>query len=275
MSGLTRSALSLGELAQQTASEPQGSGPAYLASAGVIAAVIIGVFFGIGFSLLTQTTERTIGGSGPSDRGSEVNHLKSIDLPDLSSDAQSVPVDAKLPPSATVTSHRVPALAQSPTAPEYLTSESTNPARDSASLGALSSAGVPAVKLAASEATHAPPATVSPPEPASGLPVATAPAMPSASLPLTAEVAELLARGDSLVVAGEIASARAFYERAANTGDARAAVRMGASFDPAFLSRAGLRRTFGDPVQARFWYRRALDLAGVGAEPGKMTRETK
>jgi hypothetical protein len=272
MSGSRRSALSLGELAQQAASEPQGSDPAYLVSAGLIAAVIIGVFFGVGFSLLTQTTERIIGGSGPRDRGPEVNQLQSIDLPDLSSDAQSVPADVELPASATVTSHPVLTLAQSPTAPEYLPSENTNPARDSASLvteaavstatGALSSAEAPAVRVA----TRAPTATVSPPEPASGLPVAITPTMPSASPPLAAEVAELLTRGDSFVVLGEIASARAVYERAANAGDARAAVRMGATFDPTFLSRAGVRRTFGDPVQARSWYRRALDLGGVGAQ---------
>jgi TPR repeat protein len=110
-----------------------------------------------------------------------------------------------------------------------------------------------------------PPAAVPPPEPASGLPVATAPAMPSASPPLPTELAELLARGDSFVLIGDVASARALYERAANARDGRAAVRMGATFDPVFLRRAGLRKTFGDPAQARSWYRRALDLGSVEA----------
>jgi TPR repeat protein len=89
--------------------------------------------------------------------------------------------------------------------------------------------------------------------------------MPSAKPLLAAEVAELLARGDSFVLIGDVASARVFYERAANAGDGRAAVRMGATFDPVFLRRAGLRNTFGAQVQARSWYRRALDLGSVEA----------
>ena len=70
----TFTTLSLVELAQQAASrgESQGSDAAYLVSVGVIAAIVIGVFFGVGFSLLTQTREQIFGGSGPRDRGTEV-----------------------------------------------------------------------------------------------------------------------------------------------------------------------------------------------------------
>jgi hypothetical protein len=57
-----------------------------------------------------------------------------------------------------------------------------------------------------------------------------------------------LARGDSFIVVGDIASARVFYERAA-VPNRRAALRMGATFDPAFLSRAQLRSTLGDPAR--------------------------
>jgi hypothetical protein len=270
--------LSLDELPQQAASrsEPQGSDPAYLVSVGVVAAVVIGVFFGVGFSWLAETREQIIGGSGPRNRGTEVKPLQSVGFPDLSSGAPSVPVDVELPPSAAVTSLPVLAVAQSPMAGDDLTPESTNSVRGSAfpasqaavspATGAYSSAEAPAVRSAASQATRASSATVSPPEPASGIPVATAPVMPSASPPLPAEGAELLARGDSFVLIGDITSARVFYERAANAGDRRAAVRMGATFDPAFLRRAGLRRTFGDPVEARSWYRRAFELGAVEAE---------
>jgi hypothetical protein len=279
--------LSLDERAQQAASrgEPQGSDPVYLVSVGLVAAVIIAVFFGVGFSLLAEPSEQIIDSSDPRDRGTEVKPLQSIDLPDLPSNAHSVPVDLELPPSATVTAHPERALAQSPTAREDLTPENAKPARDSASpapgsaastaTGAYSSVEVPAVRSGASEATRAAPATVPPPDPASGLRVATTPAMPSASPPLAAEVAELLARGDSFVFIGDIASARVFYERAANAGDGRAAMRMGVTFDPAFLSRAGLRGTFGAPIQAHSWYRRAVDLGGVEAGRRKMARETK
>src|SRR5205085_5359334 len=124
--------------------------------------------------------------------------------------------------------------------------------------GAVSNTGVPAVGSMANEATPPHPATVSPPERASGSPAVTT-AMPPPSPPMAAEIAELLARGDSFVVIGDIASARVFYERAANAGDGRAALRMGTTFDAAFLRRAGLPRTFGHPAQARSWYRRAFD----------------
>ena len=84
--------------------------------------------------------------------------------------------------------------------------------------------------------------------------------------PLAVEVGELLARGDSFVLIGDVASARVFYERVASAGDGRAAVRMGMTFDPVFLRRAGLRSTRGDPAQARAWYRRALGLGAAEAE---------
>ena len=96
------------------------------------------------------------------------------------------------------------------------------------------------------------------PEPAPA-PSAAAPAPEEASHPSAGQVAELLSRGDSFLHAGDVASARLFYERAADAGDWQAAIRMGATFDPAFLGRAGVR-TSGDPVIAQSWYRHALDL---------------
>ena len=47
-----------------------------------------------------------------------------------------------------------------------------------------------------------------------------------------AEIAGLLARGDWLFATGDVASARLLYERAADAGEARAAVRLGETFDP-------------------------------------------
>jgi class 3 adenylate cyclase len=93
------------------------------------------------------------------------------------------------------------------------------------------------------------------------------PAPPAASPHLsTEEIAEFLARGDALLRTGDVASARLFYERAAVAGDGQAALRMGATFDPAFLDRAPLRAARGDPAEARVWYRRARDLGEGEAE---------
>jgi hypothetical protein len=79
------------------------------------------------------------------------------------------------------------------------------------------------------------------------------------------EVAALLTRGDAFLSAGDLASARLFYERAADAGDSAAALRLGATFDPNFLGRVGVRGDPGDPAQAESWYRRARDLGDAAA----------
>jgi hypothetical protein len=80
-----------------------------------------------------------------------------------------------------------------------------------------------------------------------------------------AEVTTLLTRGDQFLRTGDIASARLFYERAAEAGIGAAALRLGATFDPRFLSRAGVVGVQGDPAQAAGWYRRARDLGEAAA----------
>jgi len=79
-----------------------------------------------------------------------------------------------------------------------------------------------------------------------------------------AEIAALLARGDWLFATGEVASARLLYERAADAGEARAAVRLGETFDPVYLHYSHLRSLRGDAGMAAFWYHRARDLGATG-----------
>jgi hypothetical protein len=79
-----------------------------------------------------------------------------------------------------------------------------------------------------------------------------------------AEIARLLSRGDWLFSTGDVASARLLYEHAADAGVARAAVRLGETFDPIYLDYSHLRGLHGDPGTAVFWYRRARDLGDTG-----------
>jgi hypothetical protein len=89
----------------------------------------------------------------------------------------------------------------------------------------------------------------------------------AAQLHLSSEdIAALVARGDAFVVATDVSSARLLYERAAEAGDGRAALRMGATFDPAFLDQANMSSAFADQRQALSWYRRARDLGQAEAE---------
>jgi TPR repeat protein len=76
---------------------------------------------------------------------------------------------------------------------------------------------------------------------------------------------ELIARGDDHLEQGDIASARLFYERAADAGDGRAARRLGNTFDPSFLARLGARFMRGDADVAARWYRRAGALGDTEA----------
>jgi hypothetical protein len=78
-------------------------------------------------------------------------------------------------------------------------------------------------------------------------------------------IALLLSQGDVLLSRGDATSGRLFYNRAVEAGSAQAALRLGASYDPSFLSRAGVRGVRGDPALAAYWYQRAHAL-GAGAK---------
>jgi TPR repeat protein len=75
-----------------------------------------------------------------------------------------------------------------------------------------------------------------------------------------AEIAALVAQGDALMGKREIPSARLFFRQAADAGDGRAALRLGVTFDPAFLHYAKLPGALGNQAEALAWYRRARDL---------------
>ena len=104
--------------------------------------------------------------------------------------------------------------------------------------------------------TAPPPAAVAPPAPAK---TASAPADPKVGQ-------ELQALGDQRLRQGDIASARLFYERAADAGNARAALMLGGTYDSSFLERLGVQGMRGDPAQAASWYRRARDLGEPEAD---------
>jgi hypothetical protein len=85
----------------------------------------------------------------------------------------------------------------------------------------------------------------------------------------------LVVRGDTLFATGDITSARLFYERATDAGDGQAALRLGESYDPAFLQRAHLRAVRGDPAVAVKWYKRARELGASEADILLMSIEAK
>jgi TPR repeat protein len=71
------------------------------------------------------------------------------------------------------------------------------------------------------------------------------------------EIATLLRRGEDFFANGDVAAARLMLQRAAEAGDARAALALATTYDPITLGDSGMRSAFADPDMARTWYERA------------------
>lgn len=268
----------------------------YLVSVSLVATAIIGVFFGTGFLLLVRPYATEISSFDAGDRRTEVKPLVYGLAPPSDSDHWSMdghrPTDGKLVSVAAKTS--LPTSAEAavssvglapPAVPDgAMLPERNNAARISAALGLagemqtsatrdiLPSAEVQPAGSTVTAITPAPSEAVSDPAPSSFAPPALASPNPRLS---AAEVSDLLGHGDALLRTGDVASARLFYERAAAAGDGRAALRLGVTFDPAFLGRAGLRNVQGDAAEAQSWYSRAFDLGAAEAKHQLNSLETK
>jgi hypothetical protein len=168
-------------------------------------------------------------------------------------------------PAATVA-----AVVQSPGLPATPIGPATSAAAPEPPPTAAAAAPEPPPTAAAAAPEPPPTAAAAPisPQPkpvtASSAPV---PAAQPAGARLPAEdVAALLARGDALFGNGDIVSARLYYERAAEGGDAQAALRLGETYDSEFLVRIHLNGVRGDAAAAARWYGRARELGAPEAE---------
>ena len=74
------------------------------------------------------------------------------------------------------------------------------------------------------------------------------------------ELAMLLSRAQDFLQSGDLASARLLLRRAAQAGDANAALMLGATFDPFFVHAAGVIGIAPSIAQARQWYEKAAEL---------------
>ena len=182
----------------------------------------------------------------------------SVAVPPLPiSSAPPAPAASAAPPE---TNAAVAAPAPSAAAPAAPTGPAAPP-QTAAAVAAPTPSPAPAEPALAAVRPPASPTPVSPSAVTAPTPK-TPPDQPRLAAP---EIAALLARGDSLLEAGDIVSARLFYERASDAGNGRAALRLGATYDPSFLGRVHLSR-YADATQALAWYRRARDLGESGAE---------
>lgn len=90
-----------------------------------------------------------------------------------------------------------------------------------------------------------------------------APATPPVPAAVPAEkgvsVTAYLSNGELLLRRGDVASARLFYEAAANSGSAAAMTAIGRTYDPLELSRLSIKGILADPAKAADWYLKAKE----------------
>jgi hypothetical protein len=79
------------------------------------------------------------------------------------------------------------------------------------------------------------------------------------------ELAGLIKRGQALLAEGDIASARLLLRRAAEAGDAEAALMLAGTYDRAELARLKVIGVAHDHAQAKLWYTRAVEHGSAEA----------
>ena len=242
----------------------------YLLCLGIVATATVGIFFGIGFFFLAQTTQAMNANAGARAQGADAARLPpqvASDEPSTYGNSASIPIEPPIPRSAATAALPAAPVPQ----PQGRSSLIDDNSADDAKVHSVSTA-VPEPNASEASPSASPPAA-QPAEPPGDRSTAE-PAIAGAARLSAAQIAELLARGDTFLHAGDVVAARLFYERAADAGHWQAAIRMGATFDSAFLLRAGVR-TAGDPIKAQSWYRHALDLGAPKTDRQLESPQTK
>jgi TPR repeat protein len=121
----------------------------------------------------------------------------------------------------------------------------------------LPRAETPRVETAKTEIITGPPATVVAEDKA---PSSLAASVPASAAAAPQDVKLLLDQGKQFFDVGDLIAARILFLRAANAGDAAAAVAMGATYDPVVLADRGVRGVAADLDKARKWYERAREM---------------
>ena len=83
------------------------------------------------------------------------------------------------------------------------------------------------------------------------------------------EIASSLKRADDLIASGDLAAARLVLRRAANAGDARAALTLAGTYDPVILEKLGVHGFVPDVAMARVWYEKAKKF-GLAEAPRRL-----
>ncbi len=75
----------------------------------------------------------------------------------------------------------------------------------------------------------------------------------------------LMKQGEQFIAAGDVVTARIVFQRAAEAGDAGAAVALGGTYDPVVLAKLGVVGLGAGVERARTWYQKAESLGSAEA----------
>jgi TPR repeat protein len=75
----------------------------------------------------------------------------------------------------------------------------------------------------------------------------------------------LMKQGEQIMASGDVVTARIAFQRAWETGDADAAVALGATYDPIALANLGVAGLGANVEKARMWYQKAESLGSTEA----------
>jgi hypothetical protein len=79
------------------------------------------------------------------------------------------------------------------------------------------------------------------------------------------EIDALVKRGEDFIASGDLAAARLVLQRAAEGGDAGAALTLAGTYDPLVLEKLGVQGLSADVAKARAWYERAKEFGSTEA----------
>jgi hypothetical protein len=79
------------------------------------------------------------------------------------------------------------------------------------------------------------------------------------------EIKLLMKQGEQFIAAGDVVTARTVFQRAAEAGNANAAIALGATYDPNVLARLGVVGVSADLEKAQSWYQKAENLGSSEA----------
>ena len=79
------------------------------------------------------------------------------------------------------------------------------------------------------------------------------------------EINLLMRQGEQFIASGDVVTARIVFQRAAEAGDADAAVALGATYDPIVFANLGVAGLGANVEKARIWYQKAESLGSTEA----------